>query len=176
MWFRSVLISLVPVAVLAQAPGVPVYREGPGSDPETVVRKQAQALRKHDGLLPKDKVALQVQRRSCSLSLPVAGTQKLETRELWSRARMAHIRVGWFYLCKDCNKWHVDLSGGYAIAPNAVATCGHVVGDGQDEEMREGYLIAVDEDDNLLPVVEVLACNPATDTAITSNGASEKSV
>lgn len=166
MWFRSVLLSLFPVFVLAQAPGVPVYQEGPGVDPELAVRKQAQARMKRGGLLPMAAVAEQVQRKSCQLSLPKPGTSRLETRELWRRARAAHVRVGWFYLCKDCKEWHVELSGGYAIAANAVVTCGHVVGNGKDESMREGYLIAVDEEDHLLPVAEVLACNAATDTAI----------
>lgn len=157
----------MPVAVLAQAPGVPVYREGPEADPEGAVRKQAQFERKRGGLLPASQVSEQVVRnKACTLKLPAAGTEKLEMRELWRRARNAHIRVGWFYLCNDCNKWHVELSGGYAIASDAVATCAHVVGDGKDADMREGYLIAVDEDDNLLPVTAVLAMNMATDTAI----------
>lgn len=166
MWFRCCLISLLPVLVLAQAPGVPVYPEGPGSRPQAALREQAKNWRQKKSLLSMTEVAAQANRPSCQLELPRPGTTKLESRELWRRARQAHIRVGWYYLCKDCQKWHLELSGGYAIAKDVVATCGHVVGDGQDEDMREGYLVAADEDDHLIPVTEVLAINAATDTAI----------
>ena len=36
----------------------------------------------------------------------------------------------------------------------------------ENDNIREGYLIAVDEDDHVFPVTEVLAANRATDTAI----------
>ncbi len=166
MWFRCCLASLLPVLVLAQAPGVPVYREGPGSHAQASLREQAKALRQKKALLTMADVAAQTKRSSCKLELPAPDTTKLDNRELWHRARQAHIRVGWYYMCNDCQKWHLELSGGYAITKSAVATCGHVVGDGQEEDMREGYLVAADEDDHLIPVVEVLAINAATDSAI----------
>jgi S1-C subfamily serine protease len=46
-----------------------------------------------------------------------------------------------------------------------VATCGHVISV-DEEAMKEGFLVAVDEDDQAIPVIEVLANNPATDSAI----------
>jgi hypothetical protein len=78
---------------------------------------------------------------------------------------MSHLRVGQFYICSKCDKWHLDLAGGYAItADGAVATCAHVIA--PPPNMKEGWLVAVTEEDVLLPVTEVLACNVGTDCAI----------
>lgn len=160
------LFALLPLSLFAQAPGVPVYREGPGSHPQAAIKKELRKLKQGSALLPMNEVAKQITRASCTLTLPAPATTKLDNRELWRRARAAHIRVGWYYLCQECNKWHVDLSGGYAITEDVVATCGHVVGTGREEDMREGYLIAVDEDDHVYPVTEILAMNRGTDSAI----------
>jgi hypothetical protein len=74
------------------------------------------------------------------------------------------MRIGWLYLCTECDKWHLGLSGGYAITKNTAATCEHVIA--PLEDMKEGYLVAADDDDNLFAVTEVLASNQALDTAI----------
>ena len=69
------------------------------------------------------------------------------------------------YLCDKCGKWHLNLSGGYALTSGgAVATCFHVVNPGPG--MREGCLVAVDEQETVLPVVEVLAANHDSDACI----------
>lgn len=165
-FLRFLIIALLPASLFAQAPGVPVYREGPGAHPQAAMKKELRKLKQANALLSMPDVAKQITRPSCTLTLPPPSTTKLDSRELWKRARAAHIRVGWYYLCKECSKWHIDLSGGYAITNDTVATCGHVVGDGKDDDMREGYLIAADEDDHVYPVTEVLAMNLGTDTAI----------
>jgi S1-C subfamily serine protease len=73
--------------------------------------------------------------------------------------------VGWFYKCTRCTRWHFNLAGGYAITVDgAVATCHHVVEPG--DTMKEGYLIAVTVDGEVLPVGEVLAANKLTDACI----------
>lgn len=168
--FGAAVLALVvlPAApsLLAQAPGVPVYAEGPGTRPMAALRTAAKKLKASGELLSQGAMAKQLDRKGCSLELPPASARKLDARELWQRARKAHIRVGWYYLCNDCKRWHVDLSGGYAITKDAVATCAHVIGDGKDATMKEGYLIAADDDDHLYAVKEVLAVNAATDTAI----------
>ena len=167
MFARSLLVAfLLPVALRAQAPGVPVYAEDPGAKPLASIRAQTKQLRAAHALLSQADFAEQTTRKSCSLALPAPQTTPLDSRQLWQCARKAHIRVGWTYLCKECNKWHIELSGGYAITKDVVATCAHVTGDGHDDTMREGYLIAVDEDDKVIPVLELLAINRATDTAI----------
>ena len=110
-----------------QAPGVPVYREGPGAHPQAATKKELRKLRQDNALLPMKSVAGQLSRTSCDLTLPGASTEKLGSRDIWRKARAAHVRIGWHYLCKDCDKWHLELSGGYAITKDCVATCGHVV-------------------------------------------------
>lgn len=162
--FLLLLITVPRSQSQAQSPGVPVYPEGRGARPLAAIAKSAKALRESGALLSSVKVQEQSKRTSCEITLPPPSTQKLDGRELWKRARKGHIRVGWLYLCHDCDKWHLNLAGGYAITRDTVATCTHVIA--PLEEMREGYLIAADDDDNLYAVTEVLASNRALDSAI----------
>ena len=150
---------------LAQSPGVPVYPEGRGSAAQAVLLKKAQALREAGKLLPMTRAQQQLTRSLCELTLPPAETKPLSSRERWQRARLAHIRVGHLYLCEECDKWHLDLSGGYAITSDgAVATCGHVLP--APPKMREGFLLAATDDNEVLPVTEILAVSSGTDCAI----------
>jgi S1-C subfamily serine protease len=106
----------------------------------------------------------QLARPSCQLTLPMPGAQQLSGGEIWQRARAAHIRVGYLYLCTKCDKPHLNLAGGYAItADGAVATCFHVI---EPKDMKEGHLVAATESGTLLPVTEILAGNRANDVAI----------
>ena len=158
-------LLLFSSTVFSQSPGVPVYSEGRGSGSQATLLKKAQQLREAGKLLPMTKAGEQLTRTSCELSLPPADTKPLNSRERWQRARLAHIRVGHLYLCTQCEKWHLDLSGGYAItADGAVATCGHVLP--APEKMKEGFLIAATDEDDVLPVVEILAVSSGTDSAI----------
>jgi len=162
----ALLFLLVSARIAcAQAPGVPVYAEGRGSRPNAVLMEQAKKLQGDSALLSMTKALEQAQRTQCDIVLPAAESKPLTARELWQRARMSHLRVGQFYLCSKCDKWHLDLAGGYAItADGAVATCAHVIA--PPANMKEGWLVVATEDDVLLPVTEVLACNVGTDCAI----------
>lgn len=162
-----VILFLLAAAstLMAQAPGVPVYIEGRGARQNQVLQDQAKKLQTASALLPMTKVAEQSKRKECTLALPPADTKVLPPRERWQRARLSHIRVGAFFLCSKCDQWHLDLAGGYAItADGAVATCAHVIA--PPEGMKVGWLVAANEDDELLLVTEVLACNEGTDSAI----------
>jgi hypothetical protein len=158
------LFACAPLLAPAQSPGVPIYAEGHGAHPLAQLSKAAKKLRDSGILLSAAKVKEQSKRTTCVLNLPMAATEKLETRQIWQRARQSHVRIGWLYLCTDCDKWHLGLSGGYAITKNTAATCDHVVE--PLEDMKEGYLVAADDDDNLFAVTEVLATNPSVDCAI----------
>jgi hypothetical protein len=106
-----------------------------------------------------------LQRVSCRLDLPTVKAGKLTAREIYMVARASHWRVGWSYVCADCGKWHANLAGGYALTDDgAVATCYHVVQPGRT--VRDGCLIAADEDGKVLAVTEVLAANRSHDTCI----------
>jgi hypothetical protein len=162
-----ILLFTLAVAsvVMAQAPGVPIYVEGRGSRPNAALLEQAKKLQGESALLSMTTAGEQSKRTLCDLVLPPADTQPLAPRERWQRARMSHIRVGAYFLCSKCDRWHLDLAGGYAItADGAVATCAHVIA--PPANFKEGWLVAATEDDVLLPVIEVLACNNGTDSAI----------
>ncbi|MFZ4767040.1 MAG: S1 family peptidase [Roseimicrobium sp.] len=159
----AVAVACMWAQTHAQAPGVPVYTDGQGRRAEAPLIKQAKELKDAGGLLSMTQVAEQAKRSVCELALPKAQSQQLNGRELWNRSRKAHLRVGWLFLCKDCNRWHLNLAGGYAITNSAAATCAHVL---DPLDMREGYLIAVDEEERVLPVAEVLAVNRVLDSAI----------
>ncbi len=162
----ALLLLLVSAGIAcAQAPGVPVYAEGRGARPNAVLMEQAKKLQGESALLSMTKALEQAQRTQCDLVLPAADSKPLPARERWQRARMSHLRVGQFYLCSKCDKWHLDLAGGYAItADGAVATCAHVIA--PPPNMKEGWLVVATEEDVILPVTEVLACNVGTDCAI----------
>lgn len=162
----ALLLLLVSARIAgAQAPGVPVYAEGRGARSNAVLTEQAKKLQGASELLSMTKALEQAQRAQCDIALPAADSKPLAPRERWQRARLAHLRVGQFYLCSKCDKWHLDLAGGYALtADGAVATCAHVIA--PPPNMKEGWLVAATEEDVLLPVTEVLACNVGTDCAI----------
>ena len=44
------------------------------------------------------------------------------------KARKGSYRIGWSYLCENCDRWHSNMGGGYAISDDGfIATCAHVV-------------------------------------------------
>lgn len=148
-----------------QGVGVPVYQEGRGSQGDKGLLGQAKALRESGDMVAFGSMGEQMKRESCELSLPEAGVDVLEGRELWKKARAGHLRVGFYYQCSKCDDWHLDLAGGYAItADGAVATCAHVLS--EPAQMKEGYLVAATDDDVLMAVTEVLAVSLARDSAI----------
>ena len=150
----------------AQAPGVPICSQGPQeSQYRDRLLNAARALFGKGDALKTDQARKQLRRTSCQLVLPEASTTKLSAREICITARHSHLRVGWSYLCDKCGKWHINLAGGYALTSSgAVATCFHVVEPAR--EMRDGCLVAVDEEETVLSVTEVLAANRDSDACI----------
>ncbi len=160
------LLALLPLPTTwAQAPGVPIESNAPLLKNVPLLEK-AKALRE-GGKLPlniakvKEQLAAPV---PVELKLPEPAKTALTGREIAQRARAAYLRIGWYYLCPHCDNWHVNLAGGYAIARDAAVTCHHCVKPGDD--MREGYLIAVDSHGEVLPVVSISAKSETLDAAI----------
>jgi hypothetical protein len=161
-----ILAALVSsVALYAQAPGVPIETNGSLLQNAPLLEK-AKALREA-GKLPlniektKEQLAAPI---PAPLNLPPVATKPLSGREVAEKARAGYLRVGWYYLCRRCDHWHLNLSGGYAIAQDTATTCFHCVAPGGD--MREGYLIAVDPQGEVLPVTSVLAKSQTLDAAV----------
>ncbi len=168
------LLLLFPILLLAAASGFPLYAQGPG-----VPIERDETYKLDAGILSRAKVLKDSGRLKLSdrgvreqIKVPVPGAvefpearqQPLSGREIAKAAREAHLRVGWYYRCLHCDSWHLDLAGGYAVAKDAVATCYHCIE--PNEEMREGFLIAVDHRGEVLPVSAVLAKSQGLDGAI----------
>lgn len=160
-------LLLAAVTASAQNAGVPIYREGPGAKPDAALRKKLQELRSSKALpMGIEKVAEQLARTSCKLTLPEPSKKPITPRERWAAARANHLRVGWYYKAPKMAQWQVNLSGGFAISEDgAVATCYHVVVP-MHHEMKDGFLIAADDEDNIYPVTEILAASQETDCCI----------
>lgn len=146
-----------------QAPGVPIE---PTADQSGGIMKQTDKLKSGGRLLSGEAIAeLIVAPVPEPLHLPAPLTEKREAREVAGLARSSYMRVGWYFLCGNCDHWHLNLGGGYATDPGgAVATCAHVIQ--PYPGMREGYIVAVDIMDRVYPVSSVLACDPESDSAI----------
>jgi hypothetical protein len=169
--FRKILVLTAALSVLsavslqAQAPGVKIVEDRNEESYDRLIAK-AKELRTAGKLLTYETVKEQLRRKSCELDLPKTATQKLTDRELWQRTQKAHVRVGYLYLCKSCDDWHVNVAGGYYItADGAVATCYHVLRP-PDSSIREAYLFVTTEDGKVYPVTEVLAASAHGDVAV----------
>ena len=151
------------VASHAQGPGVPVERNGEQN--EAIIAK-AKTLRDAGKLklsipLVKEQLASPQPGR---IELPSPRTQPLTGREIAKAARESHVMLGWYYLCPRCDKWHTNLAAAYAVATDAIATCHHCVQ--PNDDMREGFLIAVDFTGEVIPVTSILAKSETADGAI----------
>lgn len=149
----------------SEAQSVPVYRTDQDVSDDPVLRKRAEELYSQGLSLPISAVKDQLSRGSCELNLPEPHYRQMEGRSLWSAARKSFVRVGYYYLCKGCKRWHLDLSCGFFLSEDgAVATAYHVLQ--QDRRMRKGCLIVVDDEGIVYPVTEVAAANKASDVCI----------
>ncbi len=150
----------------AQAPGVPLYKQGRReSQYEEDLVRGSKELFAGTNAVKLAQVKEQLKRSTYPLELPKPATAKLSAREVYEAARHSHVRIGWSYFCKTCDQWHVNLAGGYPIAEGGVvATCYHVINPTRD--IRDGCLVAADEEGKVFPVTSVLAANRYSDAAI----------
>jgi hypothetical protein len=160
----STLLGLSGITTLAQAPDVPIETQHPLLQDEAILAK-AETLRVAGQLMDTKKVEEQIENpQPAAIELPAPSTQPLRGREIAARARTAYLRLGWYYICPRCDKWHLNFAGAYPISQDAIATCHHCVVPKSD--MREGYLIVVDHEGDVLPVTAVLARSQTMDAAI----------
>jgi hypothetical protein len=150
----------------AQSPDVPIYKQGrKATEERDSISVLSKELFTAGNIIKLAEVKEQLKRSSCPLDLPDPSTTKLTAREICASARASHLRVGWAYICSKCEDWHVNLAGGYVLTTNgAVATCYHVVQ--PVREIRDGCLVAADEDGKVFPVKEILAANRYSDACI----------
>jgi len=166
--------AVAPAPLVAQDAGVAIEPARlPLSDRGII--GEALKLKEAGKLLDSNQIDAALRRPDpARLDLPAPSTLRLSAREVAARGRKGLVRLGWFYLCPRCSKWHLNLAGGYAVtADGAVATCYHCVAP-KALTMREGYLIALDADNHVLPVTGVLARDPIMDVAIVRVAGGEK--
>ena len=154
--------------VRAQAPGVAI--EPPkGDSGDAALTRKAGELKEAGRLLSLEQVGAQLREASnASLVLPSPSHRALQPSRIYRRARESRVQIGWYYLCRNCSRWHFNGAGGYPIAKGGVlATCYHVVSAEEDRpNMREAYLLAVDSEGRVSPVAKILARSKTMDTAI----------
>jgi S1-C subfamily serine protease len=97
-------------------------------------------------------------------TLPTPATTPLKPAEILARTRKAMVRIGWHYLCKNCDNWHTSLAAGYAIASDLIATCEHVIK--PPDTLREGVLVCVGPDGKLIPLLGVVGVHARLDAAV----------
>ncbi|HEY5768559.1 MAG TPA: serine protease [Terrimicrobium sp.] len=164
--------SLLILAIFAvigslrsEAQGIPVYQADKDVSEDPVLRKRAEQLYSRGLSFPISVVKEQLSRGSCQLSLPQPHDTPMAGRDLWASARKSFVRVGYYYLCKGCKRWRLDLSCGFFLTEDgAVATAYHVLE--QDRAMSQGCLIVVDDEGIVYPVAEIAAANKASDVCI----------
>lgn len=158
------LVRVTMTAAQAQASGVPVGKNG--CVDVAVMSQKAEALKEKGLLLDQSTAEQQLKRTSCVLStLPESGGKPLSGRAVWQKARASFVRIGWYFLCPNCEKRHINFGGGFYLTEDGVAaTACHVVA--IQKGMRDGFLVAATEDGLVMPVLEILAANEAADTAV----------
>ncbi len=105
------------------------------------------------------------------IKLPTAHTKELSPEDIAEHAHKSNLRVGYCYKCMSCENWHINLAGGYAIAPNVIVTCDHVLA--TKTKMRDGFIVAIDHAGNVACGVAILAHNATMDAAIIKVAGSE---
>jgi hypothetical protein len=162
-----IAVSSISITLRGQSADTPIADQSPAGikKADAAIIETAKKLIEKKKLLSYHEVKKQLlQPKPQPFELKAVQTKPMALEDISSTARKANFRVGYCYLCKRCDNWHLNLAGGYPIAKDVVATCDHVVD--TKAEIREGYLIVVDQDGNLYPVTSVLARSVAMDAAL----------
>lgn len=107
------------------------------------------------------------------LMLPAPNTQPLRGRDIAQRAADAHVRCGWVFHCSKCNRWHLQVAGGYAIANDAVATAAHVMAEPSASKREDAFPIVIIGEDRIVPVTSVVALDTPMDTIVLTVGVTD---
>jgi len=167
---KSLFASLLLVSpTFGQAPGVPIVEQSKAGNQaeQRRILKQVEKFGPEEKLMTITSIQKALLKPSPRpLTLPVPGKKALSPAEVAKKMRPSLYRVGWGYLCNHCDNWHINLAGGYAVTNDGViATCAHVI-DVDNEKMREGGLIAVDQKGKVFPVTAILANHDDMDAAL----------
>jgi thiol-disulfide isomerase/thioredoxin len=128
---------------------------------------QAQKLIAEDRLISAEAFQSQLDHPTATaIKLASPASTPLRGREIAKRAAEAHVRVGWVYQCTKCSRWHTNLAGGYAIAPNVVVTARHVIAPPVSMKPGTGHPVVVRGENEVLNIEAVLIADETADTAV----------
>jgi hypothetical protein len=99
--------------------------------------------------------------------LPSVGVEMLTPVALRRSLMRSVALVGEYYHCVECDKWHANLSTGFAVADGRhIATCLHVLHGEPSEDGMAPLLFVADFDGQVAAVSRVVASDAAYDIAV----------
>jgi hypothetical protein len=161
-----VLATFAPM-LSAQSADTPIFEQTNSATKEgqKEIIKKAQLVREKTSAISKAEIEKQMlDPLPEPIKLPPALDKEMSSEDIAGHARKSNLRVGYCHKCMQCDDWHINLAGGYAIAPNVIVTCDHVVA--SKSKMRDGFLVACDQDGNVACAVAILARSATMDVAI----------
>jgi V8-like Glu-specific endopeptidase len=167
LFSRIYLAVILTPCLLAQTIDTPIFEQSNASIKkiQNEIIERALVVREKVCAIDKEEIDKQLLAPTPEpIKLPPILTKELSPEEIAEHARAFNLRVGYCYKCISCENWHINLAGGYAIAPNIIVTCDHVLA--TKTKMRDGFIVAVDHAGNIACGTAVLARNPTMDAAI----------
>ena len=160
--FVALLLGAMWLATAARAQSPPFVIDDEAYE-DKVTAASAKLL--HGGKLKSsESMRRQVHSRGASVRLAPVGHDKVAAPDLYERLRESTLAVGAYYKCPDCGKWHFNSSAGFVVGPGGIiSTCCHVVL-GEEEDVKESYLVAADSTGRVFPVESVVAADTEADT------------
>jgi serine protease Do len=160
-------VLLLHTATLAQSPAFVIDDEDYA---EKVTAASARLLREGK-LKPVETLRGEVRTKSFAARLAPLAHRQLAPPDLYDYLRQSTLAVGSYYKCPDCSAWHFNGAAGFVISEDGIiCTCCHVV-QGEDEGVKESYLVAADAAGHVFPVQSVLAADTESDTCFVKVGA-----
>jgi len=156
------LLLVLDMASIAAPAGMPRLVIDDDAYVEQVAKVCAQ-LKADQKLISAEVLRAQIQPKGFALRPVSLSKRKLDGPDLYNFLRQSTLAVGTYYKCPDCGEWHFNGSAGFAVGEEIVCTCCHVVL-GEDEGVKESYLVAADALGHVFPVRTVLAADPESDT------------
>ncbi len=131
---------------------------------ERTLRAQATSLQKAGNLFTPFQLAEQ-KLDGASLEMPAPAKTPLDSATIYDHLSRSVVFVGFYYLCHHCNNWHLQGGTGFAVAPDVISTCCHVL-EFKPEDMREAYAIAADIHGHVFAVDRIVGANRTADTVL----------
>ena len=127
-----------------------------------LLMREGERLLREGKATSRDELRKQLERPSCTISLPSHGSSKLSPEELYEQCRRSVLVIGHLYRCESCPRYHVQTHTGFILTRSGVfATSYHVF-----NIPRVESLVAMSSDGRIAGVTQVLAANEANDVVV----------